>query len=176
MVGTAVDPDGADGQPDSLDVDEGETEMADFDFVTSRLATGAAITGPADVQALVAAGITHIIDCRADFNDAQVQSGDPALSYLWNGVPDDGNPATHGDVWFGKSLGFALPALASPHNRVYCHCASGVNRGPSTAFAIMLASGFTPADAESIIRAARPVVGLAYQAEAVASFASLGYS
>ena len=150
--------------------------MADFSFVTSRLATGAAITGPADVQALAAAAITHIIDCRDDFNDALLLSGHPAISYLWNGVPDDGNPLTHGDAWFGKSLGFALPALSSPHTKVYCHCAAGVNRGPSTAFAIMLASGFTAVDAESIIRTARPVVGLAYKAEAIASVANLGYS
>jgi hypothetical protein len=150
--------------------------MADFNFVTSRLATGSAINGPADVQALVAAGVTHIIDCRDDFNDAPLLAGAPAISYLWNGVPDDGNPATHGDAWFSKSLGFALPALSSPHNKVYCHCAAGVNRGPSTAFAIMLASGFTSSDAESIIRAARPVVGLAYKTEAIASVANLGYS
>ena len=35
--------------------------MADFNFVTSRLATGAAINGPTDVRALVADGVTHII-------------------------------------------------------------------------------------------------------------------
>jgi hypothetical protein len=150
--------------------------MVDFNFVTTRLATGAAMTGPADVQALAAAGITHIIDCRNDFNDAPLLASDPAISYLWNGVPDDGNPATHGDTWFGKSLGFALPALSRPRTRVYCHCTAGVNRGPSTAFAIMLASGFTPLNAESIIRAARPVVGLAYRTEAIASVTGLSYS
>jgi protein-tyrosine phosphatase len=150
--------------------------MVDFNFVTTRLATGAAIGGPADVQALAATGITHIIDCRNDFNDAQLLASVPAISYLWNGVPDDGNPATHGDTWFGKSLGFALPALSRARTKVYCHCAAGVNRGPSTAFAIMLASGFTPANAESIIRAARPVVGLAYKTEAIASVTDLGYS
>lgn len=150
--------------------------MVNFDFVTSRLATGAAITAPADVQALAAAGITHIIDCRNDFNDAPLLASDPAISYLWNGVPDDGNPATHGDTWFSKSLGFALPALSRPRTKVYCHCTAGVNRGPSTAFAIMLASGFTSPDAESAIRAARPVVGLAYKTEAIASVADLGYN
>jgi protein-tyrosine phosphatase len=128
------------------------------------------------VQALVTAGITHIIDCRDDFNDAPLLAGQSAISYLWNGVPDDGDPATHGDAWFAKSIGFALPALSGPHTKVYCHCAAGVNRGPSTAFAIMLASGFTAADAEAVIRAARPVVGLAYKTEAVASVSNLGYS
>jgi hypothetical protein len=61
--------------------------VTDFDFVTSRLATGTAITGPADVQVLVAAGVTHIIDCRDDFNDAPLLAGNPAISYLWNGGP-----------------------------------------------------------------------------------------
>jgi protein-tyrosine phosphatase len=150
--------------------------VADFNFVTTRLATGAAITGSVDVLALAAAGITHVIDCRDDFDDTPLLASHAAISYLWNGMPDDGDPATHGDAWFGKSLAFALPALSSPHTKVYCHCAAGVNRGPSTAFAIMLASGFTPSDAESIIRAARPVVGLAYKTEAIASATNLGYS
>jgi protein-tyrosine phosphatase len=150
--------------------------VADFDFVTSRLAAGAAITGAADVQALVAAGITHIIDCRDDFNDRALLSSDPALSYLWNGVPDDGDPVTHGAEWFGKSLAFALAALASPHNKVYCHCKGGVNRSPSTAFAVMLASGFRPADAENVVRTGRPVAGLGYKAEAIAAVLSLGYA
>ena len=150
--------------------------MADFDFVTSRLATGAASTAAADVQALVAAGITHIIDCRDDFNDRDLLSGDPTLSYRWNGVPDDGDPVTHGAEWFGNSLAFAMPALGSPHHKVYCHCKGGVNRGPSTAFAVMLASGFTPADAEVIVRTARPVVGLAYKAQAIAAVVTLGYA
>lgn len=38
--------------------------MADFSFVTARLATGAAVSGAADVQQLLGAGITYSIDCR----------------------------------------------------------------------------------------------------------------
>jgi dual specificity phosphatase 3 len=150
--------------------------VADFDFITTRLATGAAITGVDDVNALVNAGITHVIDCRAEFDDAALLAGSPTLLYLWNGVPDDGNADTHGDIWFGKSLRFALPALAVSHSKVYCHCAAGVNRGPSTALAIMLASGFTVVDAVRLIKAARPVARLAYQVEAIASVSALGFS
>lgn len=149
--------------------------MTDFSFVTARLATGAAVSVPDDVAQLAAAGVTHVIDCRDDFSDGALLAAHPEITYLWNGVPDDGNPATHGDAWFGRSLAFALPALAQPHARVYAHCAAGVNRGPSTAFAIMLALGFTAAAAEQVIRAARPQVGLAYKDEAVASATSLGY-
>ena len=147
----------------------------DFDFVTPRLATGAEVISPADVDTLVAAGITHIIDCRDGFTSAHVLADEPQISYLWNGVPDDGDPATHGDAWYAKSLSFALPALARPYTKVCAICRSGVNRGPSTAFAIMLALGFTPTDAEEIICAARPVVGLTYKSEAIASVANLGY-
>lgn len=148
--------------------------MADFSFVTDRLATGGAIQSPADVAALVAAGVTHIVDCQLEFDDTSefVKSG---VTVLWNGVEDDGNPATHGPEWFGKSLAFALPALALPHNKVYAHCAAGCNRGPSTAMAIMLALGFTSSDAEALIRAARPQVTLAYKAEAISAVPALGY-
>ena len=149
--------------------------MADFDFVTPRLATGAAITSIADVDALIAAGVTHVIDCRAEFDDAPLLTANPTILYLWNGVPDDGNPATHGVAWFGKSLQFALPTIAHPGSKVYCHCAAGVNRGPSTAFAIMLACGFTSINAVAIIKAARPVAGIGYQNEAFDSVKQLGY-
>jgi hypothetical protein len=147
----------------------------DFDFVTPRLATGAEVTSVADVDVLVAAGITHVIDCREGFASAHLLADEPRISYLWNGVPDDGDPVTHGAAWFAKSLSFALPALARPHAKVCALCASGINRGPSTVFAILLALGVTPAEAEELVCAARPVVGLAYKVEAIASVAKLGY-
>lgn len=146
----------------------------DYAWVTDRLATGAAINDPADVQVLASAGVTHIIDCRDSFDDTALLAGSGML-VLWNGVPDDGNPATHGTTWFGKSLAFAMPALAQPHAKVYAHCAAGINRGPSTAFAILLALGFSAPDAEATIRAVRPQVGLQYKAEAIAAIPALGY-
>ena len=147
----------------------------DFDFVAPRLATGGEVISAGDLDDLVAAGVTHVIDCRDGFTSAHMLADEPQISYLWNGVPDDGDPVTHGDLWFAKSLSFALPALARPQAKVCAICASGVNRGPSTVFAIMLALGFTPAIAEELICAARPVVGLLYKLEAIASVANLGY-
>jgi protein-tyrosine phosphatase len=146
--------------------------MADFSFVTERLATGAAITGPADVTALHAAGITHIIDCRAEFSDAPLLATS-GMAYLWNGTEDDGQPKP--PAWFAASLVFALPALATAGAKVYAHCAAGVNRGPSTAYAILRAFGLLPAAAEAMIRAARPQVGLAYKADADSAVTALGY-
>ena len=148
--------------------------MADFTFITTRLATGAAISSPDDVQQLIAAGVTHVVDCRAEFDDGQLLASS-GLSYLWNGTQDDGVHPKPPD-WFGRSLAFALPAICVTGAKVYAHCAAGVNRGPSTAYAIMRALGWAAAPAEAQIRAARPQVGLAYAADADAAIEALGYA
>ena len=118
-------------------------------------------------------GVTHCIDCRAEFDDAPLFAGNPNISYLWNGVRDDGIPKP--TIWFQKSLDFALSALASPRHKVYAHCLAGRNRGPSTAFAIMLALGWLPQDARDLIKKNRPVAGIAYAADAERAIKELGY-
>jgi protein-tyrosine phosphatase len=120
----------------------------------------------------LSAGITHCIDLRAEFNDGPLFAG-RQVAYLWNPTSDDGKHKS--PTWFGRSIVFALDALSHRHHKVYAHCAAGVNRGPSTCFAIMLALGFAPVDAELIIRKARPQVGLAYRDDAIAAIPALGY-
>lgn len=147
--------------------------MTDFSFVTPRLATGAAISSPADVAALVQAGITHCIDCRAEFDDGPLLAGS-GMSYLYAPTADDGQhpkPAS----WFNAGLVFALPALAQPHSRVYAHCMAGRNRGPSMAVAIMMALGWGEAAARAAILAVRPQATIAYADDAAAAVAALGY-
>ncbi len=146
----------------------------DFDFVTRRLATGGGLTDPADVDALVKAGITHIIDCRDDFDDAALLI-DRGLTYLRNGTADDGTPKPV--EWFQRSIEFALTALGQPKHKVYAHCACGVNRGPSTAFAILRALGLPHEVAKSMIWAARPatIAGIRYRGDADKAITALGY-
>lgn len=147
--------------------------MADFSFVTARLATGGAISDASDVLALRNAGISHVIDCRFEFDDGPLLAS-AGLRYLYNPAQDDGQPKS--PSWFGTSLSFALPALSQPVTRVYAHCAAGVNRGPSTVLAILLAYGLSLDFAEQLIRSARPQVQLAYKADAVAAVSVLGYA
>jgi dual specificity phosphatase 3 len=148
--------------------------MSDFSFVTSRIATGAALSGPEDVAALAVSGITHVVDCRAEFDDAPLFGEGPML-YLWNGTADDGQPKEPG--WFAKSLVFAMPALGSfPNSKILFHSSAGVNRGPSTAYAVLRALGLSPALSEALIRKARPQVGLAYMRDADRAVAALGYA
>jgi hypothetical protein len=146
--------------------------MADFSFVGARLATGAAVTSADDVAALTAAGISHVIDCRAEFDDAPLLG--PAFAYLWDGTADDGQAKP--PEWFGRGLTFGLGALAQPRTRVLCHCAAGVNRGPSMAYCLLRSLGIDPAAAEQMIRLARPQVGLAYIRDADAAVTALGYA
>lgn len=147
--------------------------MADFNFVTERLATGAAVSSDDDVIQLINAGVTHVIDCRNDFDDNALLAKHPQIAYLFNGTPDDLLPKP--PDWFQRSIEFALPAFIKPGNKVYAHCAAGINRGPSTALAIMLALGLDEETAEALIRKARPQVMLAYKNDAVSAVKVLGY-
>ncbi len=146
--------------------------MTDYNFITTRLATGGALTGPEDVDQLIVDRITAVIDCSSEVDDAPLFA-QARIVYLWNGTPDDGKPKPA--EWFKRSLEFALPLLAKPHMRVLAHCTGGVQRGPSTAYCILRALGYTAPTAEAVIRAARPGVGLAYRADADAAVQALGY-
>jgi protein-tyrosine phosphatase len=146
----------------------------DFDLITTRVATGAALSSEADVQALVDAGITHVVDARAEFHDAHLFVSHQSISYLWNPTEDDGQHKP--PEYFAKTLSFALPALALPHTKVYCHCAAGVNRGPSNALAVMVAQGWTLGGAMALLRAARPQAQASYANDAAAAVRELGYA
>ncbi len=149
------------------------TYCMDFNFVTNRVATGAGIFTDADVKKLIDAGVTHIIDCRAEFDDAPLLKNYPQITYLFNGVNDDGQPKP--TSWFKKSIEFALAGLMQPTNKVYAHCAAGVNRGPSTAYAILRALGLTHLQAETVIKTARPIAGIAYKHDADLAITDLKY-
>ena len=128
----------------------------DFNFVTNRVATGALIHNEADLLVLIQAGITHIIDC-CEPEDAGV-SNHPDIHYLHNPTGDDGQHKNAS--WFEVSINFGLEALSHPKNKVLAHCAAGVNRGPSTCYALLRSQGLAADEAERLIRSARPQVGL----------------
>jgi hypothetical protein len=59
----------------------GRTLSASFNFVTERLAVGGGISSKADVDQIVGAGITHVIDMRAEFDDDTLD--DNRIPILW---------------------------------------------------------------------------------------------
>ena len=142
----------------------------DFDFITDRIATGAALQGPQDVQTLIAAGVTHVVDARAEYNDGPLFASS-GVGYLWNPTDDDGT--TKLPAYFAPAITFAMGALSQPINKVYLHCAAGVNRGPSNALAVMLAQGWDFDLAVSLMHTKRPVVNIAYRNDALAAVKAL---
>ena len=141
-------------------------------FVTARLATGGALTAAADVDVLVQSGVTHVIDCRVEFDDGQLLA--QRLRYLYDPTEDDGQAKP--PTWFGPGISFALQALSLPGYRVYVHCAAGVNRGPSMCYAIMRALGWEASEALKTVKAGRPVAMVRYSRDADAALLALGYS
>lgn len=132
---------------------------------------------------LKAAGITHVIDCRAEWNRyawfrdsvGRQQEAEQRRAYfktLINGCQDDYKPKSVG--YFKRTLDFAMKALRDPNAKIYIHCAAGINRGPSNAYAVLRAMGLTAVEAEQVLRSNRPGVHIAYREDAERAVLTLG--
>ena len=109
---------------------------------------------------------THILDNRIEWSDeAFVEAHAPKIDYFWNGQDDAGQSMP--DEWFFDGVDFALEALQDPNAQVLAHCHMGINRGPSMAFAILLATGMEPVEALEAIRTARPIAAISYAHDAL---------
>ncbi|HEY8721203.1 hypothetical protein [Pengzhenrongella sp.] len=146
---------------------------ANISRVADRVWTGGDLPlhkGPramrAALGAMTSAGITHVIDNRLEWTDERfVARYAPAVRYLWNGQDDVGQAMP--DSWFDRGVTFALLALDDPRAQVLAHCHMGINRGPSMAFAILLATGMEPVAALAAIRHARPIAAISYSDDAL---------
>jgi protein-tyrosine phosphatase len=125
-----------------------------FNFVTERIAVGGGISSKADVDQIVVAGITHVIDMRAEFDDETLN--DRRITILWLPQVDDGAMRPLGQ--YRKGIQFAFPALSLPNTKIFPHCAAGLNRGPTMCYALLRAFGFPQSEAIDRIRAVRPDV------------------
>jgi len=157
------------GGVSAIDEDAG----ANISFITGRLWTGGDLHSELGQEAMLAdlaqiqdVGITDILDNRIEWSDEEfVRAHAPDVGYLWNGADDAGQLMD--DEWFDAGVDFALEALQDPEAQVLAHCHMGINRGPSMAFAILLASGMDPVAALIAIRRARPIAVIAYDADAL---------
>ena len=145
-------------------------EFANLHFVTPTLAVGGDISAHDDELAVMqfteicALGITHIVDVRLEWNDAEafVQSA-PHIGYLHHGMDDAGQAVPL--EWFERAVGWI--ESAGPDAVVLTHCHMGINRGPSLGFAVLLAQGWDPVEAITAIRTARPCANVWYAADAL---------
>jgi dual specificity phosphatase 3 len=147
-------------------------ELANADFITSRLLTGGDLAvednelAEAQLRELVEHGLTHIVDVRIEWSDqyfvAQIA---PQINYLHVGIDDAGQRVPY--AFFDTAVGFVRGALTNPDAVVLMHCHMGINRGPSLAFAALLDEGWDPVEALDTITRTRPIAFLAYADDAL---------
>lgn len=142
----------------------------DHHWVTPRIALGSAVVTREHVQALIADGITHVLDCRLAEGGGAIYEG-TSVRYLANPTADDGKSKP--DEWFKKGIGFVLTALAVPKAKVLIHCMMGVSRSPSMTYAVLRSLGHTGDDSVALIKKARILAGVRYREDADRAIAAI---
>lgn len=130
----------------------------DMTWVTGRIAVGGGIWADENMSDVAKAGVTHIIDMQAEFDDTPLAKA-YGIGVLWNATDDDFQPKSEG--LFARGVDFALEALDKEGTKVFIHCAAGVHRAPMMTLAILCSLGWNLADAMQLIEARRPVVDFA---------------
>ena len=127
-------------------------------YPPSEVADGVWVGGrpsPATLEALKAAGVTHVLNVSTDPHDAEVRRNFKAT---WVPVVDDLEPKPAS--WFRRGLSFARRALSDPSAQLYVHCREGIHRGPLMTYVILRAlRGLSPREAQRTIVGRRPVAG-----------------
>jgi hypothetical protein len=160
-----------DGEASMEHDDRVTLSVANAHFVTDRLAVGGdldlydAELVVAQVLELKAAGITHVLDVRREWDDAVIWADVPGVAYRWDGIDDAGQRVP--GAWFEGVATWALEALRDPDAKLLTHCHMGINRGPSAGYAVLLALGWDPIEALDAIRRARPLAHVAYAEDAL---------
>lgn len=145
-----------------------------WNWITTRVATGGALSSAQDAEELAKAGVTHVVDVTDAGDDTPLFVALPGVHVLFNPTADDGSPKPA--TWFETSLNFALPALAQPHTKVYAHCSAGSNRGPSTAYAILRAGGgWAAVSTLALVKEKRSGASVRYAGDADSALEALGY-
>ena len=128
-----------------------------FSQVTPRLWVGGAPTYPRDYEALVADGITAVLDVRAErtadlgFYDAH------GISHQRFHVPDIGVPS---EAVLTEAVGWIATQLADGRT-VLAHCAKGRGRSATVLAAyLMREDGMSYAEARELLHAKRSLVKL----------------
>lgn len=116
-------------------------------------------------------GVTHIIDCREEWNDKQiVDEHGHGIEYIWLGTHDRGG-SQHGSWYEAGWKHYQRIMEDNPQAKVMVHCHMGVNRAPSMVFYLMIREGYEPTEALSLIRTNRPIAACYYAQSAWITFA-----
>ena len=148
--------------------------MADFDWVTSRIAIGGAIESLYDARRIAAAGITHVLNVRTDQDEV------PLVHKA--GMTYSSNPSKKKDEavkppgWFKSSFDIIFGCLADPGTKILVHCENGENRSASTAYFFLRAIGIDKKTAKGIVSEGRPGATMDWNDDAEIALKALGFS
>jgi protein-tyrosine phosphatase len=130
----------------------------DMTWVTERVALGGGIWNARNMEELVQAGVTHVLNMQIEFDDQPLAAAH-GVRVLWNPTDDDFLPKP--PELLKRGVDFALAALDDPDARVYVHCAAGVHRAPMMTLAVLCALEWDIEAAMVLIESRRPVVDFA---------------
>ena len=133
-------------------------KVMEITWVTDRIGLGGGIWHEENMEALVAEGVTHIIDMQIEFDDRPLAQP-YGIKVLYNPTDDDFQPKPP-DL-FQPGVEFALAALDETEGKVYIHCAAGVHRAPMMTLAILRVLGWSLEDAKDLIQTRRFIVDFA---------------
>ena len=143
---------------------------ANLTWLTDTLATGGDFdyddaVAAAQLQDLLDQRVGVVIDCRVEADDSAIWAPYPEVEYYH--LPEDDYYGHHiSPGHFDRAVQIARLAQANG-KKVFAHCHMGVNRGVTTAFAILLDRGMSAEDAFDLVRARRPIAGLYYAEDAL---------
>ena len=130
----------------------------DMTWVTDRIAVGGGIWNADNMADVAHAGITHIVDMQAEFDDTSL--AEPlGVKVLWNPVDDDFQPKP--PEIFQRGVEFVQEALDQEQSKVFIHCAAGVHRAPMMTLAVLCSLGWKLNAAIQMIETRRPVADFA---------------
>ena len=153
-----------------MELDIPSTAEANISWLTEDLATGGDLSfdpveADGQVEDILNRGITYITDMREEANDWKVWEQHEHVEYLW--LPtDDRTGHVIPDHLFDLAVKQARRA-AKQQRKMLVHCHMGINRGPSTAYAILLDRGYDVIEAFDLIRAKRTEAGIVYAPDAL---------
>jgi protein-tyrosine phosphatase len=130
----------------------------DMTWITDRIALGGGIWNARNMEEVVQAGVTHVVNMQIEFDDRPLAEPH-GIQVLWNPTDDDFLPKP--PELLKRGVDFALDAMADPETRVYVHCAAGVHRAPMMTLAILGAMEWEMDAAMVLIETRRPVVDFA---------------
>jgi predicted protein tyrosine phosphatase len=142
---------------------------ANISWVTDQVATGGDFSHDPDkaqrqLLELLGMDIDLVIDCRIEANDQAIWD-QTHVDYLHLPTNDSWGwriPNEH----FDRAVEAARPVLEGG-GKVFVHCHMGINRGPSTALALLLDQSMPATAAFDLIREKRPQAGILYATDAL---------